>query len=160
MRYTTYPLITLPMLSVFDLMQIIQTTESAVRFFQRIRWPHGVFCVRCGVFGRSERHSKTMLGFQKYRCRDCRAVFSDTNGTFLHKKQLDARTLFYALYELSFTKGITSVELGQKLGIPQRKAWTILMLLRTQCERLIETIAEELVFRGVVESDEAYLEKE
>lgn len=145
-------------MTIFQLMELIQAQEKAAALFRRIRWPDGVCCLKCGLLGRGiERHSKSKAGFQRYRCL-CGHVFSDTSGTIFHKTRIDVRFWIFALYELSQTKGITSVELGNKLGVRQRKAWGILNILRTHCQHLIQPFCR-MAMRGVVESDEANLGK-
>jgi len=145
-------------MTIFQLMDLIQTKEKALTLFQRIRWPNGVCCPKCGLINkRIEKHSKTTTGFQRYRCL-CKHVFSDTSGTSFHRKRTDVRYWIFALYELSQTKGITSIELGNKLGIRQKKAWFILNVLRSHCGHLVKPF-HDLIMRGVTESDEAHLGK-
>jgi transposase-like protein len=143
-------------MTIFELMELIQTNEKALKFFQRLRWKDGLSCPKCGLMKKDiERHSKTKLGYQRYRC-FCGHVFSDTSKTAFHGKRMKARDWIFALYELSQNKGISSVELGQKLGMRQKKAWFLLTTLRKQCQVLMKPF-EQMMMRGVVESDEAYL---
>lgn len=145
-------------MTIFQLMDLIQTKNKAILLFQRIRWLNGIHCLKCGLIGKGiEKHRKTKGGFQKYRCL-CGHVFSDTSDTVFHKRRTDVRHWLLALYELSQTKSITSVELGVKLGIPQRKAWGILNTLRGHCQYLIEPFCK-LIMKGVAESDEAHYGK-
>jgi len=144
-------------MTIFELMELIQQKESALKLFQRIRWQHGVICPGCGVLGSAGKHGKTKNNFQKYRC-ICKHVFSDTSGTIFHKTRIDVRHWIFAIYELSQNKSITSVELGQKLGIRQRTAWKLLNILRQHCKELIKPFAK-IMMRGVTESDEAYFGK-
>ncbi len=144
-------------MTIFELMSLIQTKERAIKVFRRIRWQNGILCPKCGIYDSTEKHSTSRLGFQRYRC-ICGHVFSDTSGTILHRRRIDIRHFLVALYEISQTKGITSIELGKKLGIRQKKAWILLNLLRSQCKDLIKKYYT-LMMRGVVESDEAYFGK-
>jgi transposase-like protein len=138
-------------------MELIQDENKALKLFQRIRWRDGLVCQDCGVLGEAQKHSKTLGGFQKYRC-FCGHVFSDTSGTLLHRKQVKLQHFFWALYEISQNKGITSIELGKKLGIRQKKAWNLLRILREKCQKVLQPYLS-LQMRGVVESDEAYFGK-
>lgn len=144
-------------MTIFQLMELIQTKETALKLFQRIRWREGILCMKCGVYNSAEKHSRTRSGFQRYRC-VCGHIFSDISGTVFQKKHVDARYWLFALYELSQNKSITSVELGKKLGMPQRKAWGILHTLRGHCKFLMKDF-EKIILRGVVETDEAYYGK-
>lgn len=144
-------------MTIFQLMELIQTKEKAIELFQRIRWRAGVLCQKCGAYDSVEKHTRTRSGFQKYRCM-CGHVFSDISNTIFHKKHVDVRYWLFALYELSQNKSITSVELGKKLGTSQKKAWTILNVLRGHCRMLMKQF-EKIIMRGVVETDEAYYGK-
>ena len=145
-------------MTIFELMQLIQNRNKALKFFQRLRWKDGLVCSKCGLTALDiEKHSKTKLGYQKYRCY-CSHVFSDTSGTIFHRKRVPPEMWIFALYELSQTKTITSVELGNKLGIPQKRAWRLLTVLRAHCTVLVEPFYK-IMMRGVTEGDEAYFGK-
>lgn len=144
-------------MTIFQLMSLIQDEKKALRLFQRIRWKEGVYCKKCGVLNESHKQGKTNLGFQKYQC-CCGHVFSDTSGTLLHRKQVRPQHFFWALYEISQHKGISSIELGKKLGVSQKKAWSLLKVLRSHCQKLLNPYLA-LPMRGVVESDEAHFGK-
>lgn len=144
-------------MTLFELMKLIQDEKKALNLFQRIRWKDGLLCRRCGTFDEAQRHGKTLLGFQKYLC-ICGHVFSDTSGTLLHRRRIKLQHFFVALYEISQSKSITSTELAKKLGIPQKKAWNMLKILRSHCENLLKEYLK-LSMRGVTESDEAYFGK-
>lgn len=143
-------------MTLIQFMEHIKTPAIALRFFQRMRWKDGVVCQKCGVIGSYRLHNRTKLGFQKYHCRDCRHIFSDTSGTFLHRKRITAQQLMITVFELTDNKSITSVKLGKRLGIKQRKAWNILHIVRQHFHKLIQQMNIQGM-RGVVESDEAYL---
>lgn len=139
-------------------MELIQTKEQCIKLWQRIRWKDGVLCHKCGVYEESHKHGKTEYGFQKYKCSCCGYVFSDTSNTILHRRRIDLKQWFYGLYEISQTKGITSVELGHRLGVDQKKAWNQLNILREYCKVLMKVFHRKAM-RGVTEVDEAYLGK-
>jgi hypothetical protein len=138
-------------------MELIKTKEEAIKFFQRIRWQYGLICSKCGSVDESHLHSKTKNGFNKYQC-ICKHVFSDISDTCLHKSRTDIRIWFYALFELSQKKSISSCELAEKTNIRQNTAWNILDKLRSHCLDLIKPF-EEIMMRGVTETDEAHLGK-
>src|SRR5512138_2427721 len=84
------------------------------------RWPDGFVCPRCG----SRRHSviKTRA---LYQCTACRRQTSLTAGTIFAATKLALRSWFRALYHLTQSKqGISSLELGRRLGVTQTTAWT------------------------------------
>lgn len=144
-------------MTIFELMDLIQNESKALKLFQRIRWREGLLCKRCGTLDEAHKQGRTQQGFQKYQC-CCGHVFSDTSGTLLHRKQVKVQHFFVALYEISRKKGITSIELGEKLGVSQKKAWHLLKILRNHCQKLLQPYLK-LSMRGVVESDEAHFGK-
>lgn len=144
-------------MTIFELMTLINTKEKAAALFRRIRWQSGIICPTCGLVDEVHRQGKTKNGFLKYLC-FCGHVFSDISGTPFHKKRGDVRHWFFALYELSQNKSITSVELADKTGIGQKQAWTMLNFLREHCLTLMKPFYR-VMLRGVVETDEAHYGK-
>jgi hypothetical protein len=113
------------------------------------RWPDGFVCPACG--GRDYSMVKTRDLFQ---CTACRRQTSPIAGTIFAATKLPLRTWFRALYHMTQSKqGISSIELGRRLGVRQSTAWTIkhklqqVMLERDAGKRLT----------GRVEIDDAYL---
>lgn len=145
-------------MTIFELMDLINTKEKALKLFRRIRWQEGLYCQKCGLFDHVHKHGRTKTGFMKYKCLECMHVFSDTSGTPFHKRRGEVRHWLFALYELSQNKSITSVELADKTGLKQKQAWSMLDFLRSHCLTLMKPFYN-LLLRGVVESDEAYFGK-
>lgn len=145
-------------MTIFQLMDLINTKEKAIALFQRIRWQNGIYCQKCGLFDHVHKHGRTKSGFGKYKCISCHHVFSDTTNTPFHRRRGEVRHWFFALYELSQNKSITSVEFGDKVGLKQKQAWRILTFLRSHCLTLMKPFYQ-MMLRGVVETDEAYFGK-
>jgi hypothetical protein len=113
------------------------------------RWPGGFACPACG--GRKYSMVKTRDLFQ---CTACRRQTSPIAGTIFAATKLPLRTWFRAMYHMTQSKqGISSIELGRRLGVRQSTAWTIkhklqqVMMERDATKRLT----------GRVEIDDAYL---
>jgi transposase-like protein len=61
-----------------------------------------------------------------YQCSACRVQTSPIAGTIFASTKLQLRVWFRALYHLTQTKqGISSIELGRRLGVTQTTAWKI-----------------------------------
>src|SRR5512132_586657 len=85
------------------------------------RWPDGFVCPRCGGRQHSMIKSRAL-----YQCTACRRQTSLTAGTIFAATQLALRSWFRALYHLTQSKqGISSLELGRRLGVTQTTAWTV-----------------------------------
>jgi transposase-like protein len=125
-------------------------TEAACReALFRWRWPEGFECPICGA----RRHS-AIRSRQLFQCSACRRQTSLTAGTIFAATKVPLRTWFRALYQVTQTKqGISSIELGRRLGVTQSTAWTIKHKLgQVMLERDAET-----QLTGRVELDDAYL---
>jgi hypothetical protein len=61
-----------------------------------------------------------------FQCSACRRQTSPIAGTIFAATKLPLRTWFRAMYHLTQGKqGISSIELGRRLGVRQDTAWTI-----------------------------------
>ena len=113
------------------------------------RWPNGFECPACGGRAYSEVTTRRL-----FRCSACRHQTSLTAGTIVAATHLPLRLWFRAMYHLTQSKqGISSVELGRRLGVRQFTAWKMkhklapVMMERDAGKRL----------SGRVEIDDAYL---
>ena len=113
------------------------------------RWPDGFECPVCG--GRSHSEVKTRGLFQ---CSTCRRQTSLIAGTIFASTHVPLRLWFRAMYHLTQSKqGISSVELGRRLGVRQTTAWKIKHKL---AQVMMERDASKQL-TGRVEIDDAYL---
>ena len=113
------------------------------------RWPRGFECPACGG-----RQYCVVTTRDLYQCAKCRRQTSPIAGTIFASTHLPLRLWFRAIYHLTQTKqGISSIELGRRLGVTQTTAWKIkhklkqVMLERDATKRLT----------GRIEIDDAYL---
>ena len=113
------------------------------------RWPSGFVCPRCG--GKQHSIVKTRALFQ---CTACRRQTSLIAGTIFAATKVALCTWFRAMYHLTQSKGgISSIELGRRLGVTQTTSWQIKhKLMQVMMER---DAAKRLT--GRIEVDDAYL---
>jgi len=113
------------------------------------RWPNGFECPGCGG-----RQYSLVTTRDLYQCTSCRRQTSPIAGTIFASTHLPLRTWFRALYHLTQTKqGISSIELGRRLGVRQTTAWTIKHKLK---QVMLERDASKRL-AGRVEIDDAYI---
>ena len=113
------------------------------------RWPDGFSCPECG--GRQYSLVKTRDLFQ---CSACRRQTSPIAGTIFASTKLPLRIWFRALYHMTQTKqGISSIELGRRLGVKQTTAWTI----RHKLKQVMMERDGAKPLTGRVEMDDAYV---
>lgn len=126
------------------------TEEQCRQALFALRWGRGWTCPKCG-HGRHAALARRAL----LQCNRCRHQLSLTAGTIFHATKLPLTTWFQAIYHLSQSKGgISSIELGRRLGVRQPTAWLLKQKLM-QAMATRETVKPKLA--GRVEIDDAYL---
>src|SRR5438105_15415077 len=115
----------------------------------RWRWPSGFVCPVCGGTHHSLVKTRAL-----YQCTACRRQTSLIAGTIFAATKVPLGTWFRAMYHLTQSKGgISSIELGRRLGVIQTTAWKIKhKLMQVMMER---DAAKRLT--GRIEVDDAYL---
>ena len=117
------------------------------------RWPHGFDCPECGgckhcVIKPSRSYPRGL-----FQCNECKRQTSPIAGTIFASTKLPLKVWFRAMHHMTQTKqGISSIELGRRLGTTQTTAWKIKhKLAQVMMER------DELKpLDGRVEMDDAY----
>ena len=117
----------------------------------RWRWPEGFECPDCN----GREHCIVKRGGRiLYQCNACRKQTSVTAGTIFASSKLPLRLWFRAMYLTTQSKkGVSSLELGRRLGVTQTAAWTLkhklaqVMIERNAAKRLT----------GEVQMDDAYI---
>ena len=114
---------------------------------ERIRWPSGVACLRCGDMDVGEIESRN-----QFCCRSCDYRFSVTSGTIMHRSHLPLRTWFLAIYLMCESKkGMSANQLKRTLGVTYKTAWYL-------CHRIREAMDNDPLtgptLVGIVEVDE------
>ena len=89
-----------------------------------------------------------------YQCNRCKKQISPTAGTIFHATKLPL-TLWFAAIDLIVTakNGISSVELGRRLGVKQPPAWAV----KHKIMAVMARREGETALTGRVEMDDAYL---
>lgn len=113
------------------------------------RWPNGFRCPRCGG------NAHCIVGPRRlFQCNGCRRQTSPTAGTVFASTKVPLTTWFRAMYLVTQTKqGISSIELGRRLGTTQTTAWKI----KTKLAEVMRLSNDATPLEGRVEMDDAYL---
>ena len=137
-------------ISLFELMQMYPTEESAYEYFERNRWGSDPVCVKCGSDHKITKQKNYKKG---YWCGECRSYFTAfTNTPMEHSRIRDARKWLFAAYLLmTARKGISSLQLSKELSVTQTTAWYMLHRLRLACGDNLKAL------QGEVEIDACYL---
>ena len=135
-------------LSLFQLSAMFPTVESAVRYFEGVRWNGSPVCTKCQSAEKITAQQKVGT----YWCGSCRAYFTVFTNTPLERNKIDARKWLYAAYlVLTARKGISSYQLSKELAVQQRTAWYMMHRLWIACE------TDSVLLSGLVEIDETYV---
>ena len=137
--------------SEMDLMSLFEkfgNDEKCRMYLEKLRWPDGVRCVRCG----SEKISNIYKRNQ-FACDSCDYHFSVTAGTIFHDSHLPLMKWFAAIYLLSESKkGMSANQLKRTLKVAYKTAWYL-------CHRIREAVADAdcTLLSNIVECDETYV---
>lgn len=133
--------------------------ETAARqLLEKMRWPNGVVCPRCGG---SDPYKLTPKASGKnparqglYKCRACRKQFSSTTGTIFESSHVPVSKWLLAIHLISASKkGLSAHQLHRMIGVTYRAAWFMNHRLR----HAMATGSVYPKFAGVVEVDETYV---
>src|SRR3954465_9037975 len=126
------------------------TEEACREALFAMRWREGLACPACGHRGFCRLRTRRL-----FQCNRCKKQARLTAGRVFQDTKLPLVTWFAAVCHLTQSKGgISSIELGRRLGVKQGTAWLMEhKLMRVMAARE----AEKPKLSGRVEVDDAYL---
>lgn len=134
-----------------DLTELIErfgSEDKCHAYLERLRWPDGVWCLRC----KSKKISRIATRRQ-FDCDACRYQFSVRAGTIFHDSKLPLWKWFLAVYMVSQSKkGISANQVKRMLKVSYKTAWYL-------CHRIRAAMKDEApdLLRGIVEIDETFI---
>ena len=138
------------MTNLLTLIDDYNTDAKCRELLERLRWPNGVACLRCGSVSVSELVKRPV-----YDCNDCRYQFSVTAGTIMHDSHLPLRKWFLAIYLMCESKkGISANQLKRTLGVAYKTAWYLSHRIR---EAMGNDPFDGPTLFGIVEVDETLI---
>src|ERR1700674_3883388 len=137
---------------------IFNDDNAAREHLEKVLWPHGPICPRCGVM--DDRITKLQGKSTRpgvYKCKDCRKPFSVTVGTVMERSHIPlSKWVLAAQLMASSKKSMSAHQLHRMLGTSYEAAWFLFHRLREA--------ANDLGGSGplggtnkVVEADESYV---
>ena len=135
---------------------IYSDANAAREHLERLHWPHGPVCPRCGSLDRITKLAGKSTRPGVFKCNSCAKPFSVTVGTIMEdsKIPLNKWLMAFALYNGS-KKGFSAHQLHRSLGITYKSAWFMAHRIRLAMDE-----APEGPLGGpdsVVEADETYV---
>ncbi|HXQ15632.1 MAG TPA: IS1595 family transposase [Caulobacteraceae bacterium] len=139
-----------------DLANPIYNDDDAARaHLERLLWPHGPVCPRCGVVGNAVllKGKSTRPGVYKCREKACRKPFTVTVNTVMERSKIPLhKWVLAAHFMASSKKGMSALQLMRMMGVTYETAWFLFHRLR---EAAREVSPGPLGGEGVyVEADE------
>jgi len=108
---------------------VFSDEQKARRYLERLRWPKGPLCPRCGSIDRAYEIKPAGV----YRCANpkCQANFTVTGNTVMARSHIALHKWLRAFHLMCSSKnGISARELQQTLGITYRSAWFMVQRIR------------------------------
>lgn len=132
-----------------EFLEQFHSEDACLDYLERIRWPSGFVCPRCGVADDAYRATRSRLV-----CPDCQYQCSVTAGTIFDKARMPLRVWFAAArYITSQKHGVSALGMKRVLGLGSyQTAWAMLHRFRTA---MVNPGLEKL--HGTVEVDESFI---
>jgi transposase-like protein len=134
-----------------------KTETGAVEFFEGWRWPNLPACPLCGstsVYQMRDRATGDRNKDHRWRCRDCKKMYSVRTGTVLEESRLPVRVWLHAFWRaVASKKGVSALQISRECEITYKSALFLMHRIR---EAMREEIGGDKL-TGVVEADETYV---
>jgi transposase-like protein len=127
----------------------------AVEFLEEHRWGNAPACPHCGSAAvyqmmSGEKRNKDY----RWRCRDCKKMYTVRTGTVFEESRLPLRVWVYAFWRACASKkGISALQLSREMEITHKSALFVLRRLRHG----LGADASSPKLTGTVEIDETYV---
>jgi len=128
--------------------------EAAIAHLEKVRWNGRIVCPYCAS-DKTCVHASRDKKLPRWQCQTCHRAFSATVGTIFHHTHIPLPTWFLALaIMLNAKKNISNAQLSRDLGLPYKTTWSLALRIR---EAMKTDPAQNRLFHGIVEMDEAYI---
>jgi transposase-like protein len=147
-------------LNLIALAQHFSDEDKAREFLEKLRWPDGPVCPKCGEINNAyklePKPSKKGTHVRKgvWKCGGCREQFTVTVGTIFEDTHIPLSKWLLAYHLLCASKkGMSAHQLHRMLKVTYRSAW--FMAHRIRYTMTQEPLSSKL--EGIIEIDEAYI---
>jgi len=133
--------------------------QKAVEFFELHRWGGSPACPRCdstAVYTMRDRHDpEAREANYRWRCRDCKRMYSIRTGLIFEETRLPLRTWVYAFWKAcSSKKGVSALQISRECEISYKSALFLMHRIRFA---MVEDYGSAPMLSGTVEVDEAWI---
>ena len=112
-----------------EFQQVFPDDAACIDYLEKLKWPTGFVCPRCGVFAEPYRFPKRPL---VRKCRECHAHIGITSGTVMQSTHLPLSVWFWAAYlVVTQTPGQSAMQFQRQLNLSRHEtAFMVLHKLR------------------------------
>ncbi len=132
--------------------------RHAVEFLEKHRWFSEPCCPRCGsvsVYQMQDRQTGDRNKDFRWRCRDCKRMFTVRTGTVFEETRLPLRHWCYAFWKAcSSKKGVSALQISRECEISYKSALFLMHRIR---EAMGSGDVPQRLLTGTVEADEVYI---
>ncbi len=147
-------------INLIELAQHFSDPEKAREYLEKLRWPDGPVCPKCGEVNNAYRLKPTDSKKDKHvrpgvwKCGGCREQFTVTVGTIFEDSHIPLNKWLLAYHLLCASKkGMSAHQLHRMLKVTYRSAW--FMAHRIRYTMTQEPLSSKL--GGIIEIDETYI---
>jgi transposase-like protein len=150
-------------LNLVTLAQHFSDEDKAREFLEKLRWPDGPVCPKCGEINNAYRlEPKPTKEGEKgkhvrkgvWKCGGCREQFTVTVGTIFEDSHIPLSKWLLAYHLLCASKkGMSAHQLHRMLKVTYRSAWFMAHRIRYTMSQ--EPLSSKL--QGIIEVDETYV---
>ncbi len=147
-------------LTLMSVMAQFSTEEAAIRYFEAIRWPKGLYCPHCGNADAKRHYSITANRAKKIRpglhkCAECRLSFTVRLGTIMEDSHIPLNKWLIGFYMMCASKTqVSAVQLQRQLEIG---SYSAARFFRHRIRFALMDLFPKSKLGGTIEADETYL---
>ena len=135
-------------MTIIELHEMFGTDDRCREILERLRWPEGVSCPRCGHKGHS-----WLEAYDRYECNACEHQFTVISGTIFQDTHLALTKWFVATYLLCESrKGMSANQIKRIIGGSYKTAWYLCHRIRAAMKEV-----QRPLLSGTIEVDETYV---
>ena len=144
--------------NLIEMAALFNDEDRARDLMERLRWPDGIACPRCGCMEvytlTAKPGSKRPVRKGVRKCKGCRKQFTVTVGTIFESSHIPLGKWLAGIYLMSSSKkGFSAHQLHRSLGITYKSAWFMAHRIREAMKE--RPLSDKL--SGIVEVDETYV---
>jgi transposase-like protein len=132
--------------------ELYSTDARCRELLERLRWPEGVMCPRCG-----DTRVSRLKDYARFECVGCEYQFTATSGTIFHDSHLPLPYWFLATLLLcEAKKGMSAMQLKRTLWGQHKGSYKTAWYLCHRIRRAMKQVDQPML-DGTVEVDETYV---